>query len=90
MTAISVTDFFLVFYIVLNIIAFLLFASDKQKAKNNAWRTPENLLLLFAAFGPFGAFASMLIFRHKIRKLKFYLVPLFLLVHLTIIIYLLR
>ena len=89
-TALSFTDCFLVFYAVLNIIAFLVFANDKRKAKNNAWRTPENLLLLVAAFGPFGAYASMLIFRHKTRKLKFYLVPIFLFVHVVAILYLLR
>ena len=89
-TALSFTDFFLVFYAVLNIIAFLVFANDKRKAKNNAWRTPENLLLLVAAFGPCGAYASMLIFRHKTRKLKFYLVPIFLFVHVVAILYLLR
>ena len=89
-TAISFTDFFLVLYAVINSIAFFLFANDKRKAKNNAWRTPENLLLLVAAFGPFGAYGAMLIFRHKTRKLKFYLVPVFLFVHVVVILYLLR
>ena len=89
-TALSFTDFFLVLYAVLNIIAFLLFANDKRKAKNNAWRTPENFLLLVAAIGPFGAYGAMLIFRHKIRKLKFYMVPVFLIIHSVAIIYLLR
>ena len=89
-TALSVTGFFLALYAVLNIIAFLLFANDKRKAKNNAWRTPENFLLLVAAIGPFGAYGAMLIFRHKIRKLKFYLVPVFLIIHSVAIIYLLR
>ena len=89
-TALSFTGFFLALYAVLNIIAFLIFANDKRKAKSNAWRTPENLLLLVAAIGPFGAYGSMLIFRHKIRKLKFYLVPVFLIIHSVAIIYLLR
>ena len=90
MTAISCTDFLLVLYAVLNIIAFLLFAHDKRKAKSNAWRTPENLLLLVAATGPLGAYGAMLIFRHKTRKLKFYLVPVFLIIHIVAIMYLLR
>ncbi len=77
-------------YAFLNIIAFLIFANDKRKAKKNAWRTPENLLLVFAALGPFGAFGAMLIFRHKTRKLKFYLVPLFLFIHIVAIMYLVR
>jgi len=82
--------FFLALYAVLNSIAFLLFAHDKRRAKNNAWRTPENRLLLIAAFGPFGAYGAMLIFRHKTRKLKFYLVPVFLIIHSVVIISLLR
>ena len=89
-TALPFPDFFLVLYAVFNIFAFLLFANDKQKAKNNAWRTPENLLLLVAAIGPFGAYGAMLIFRHKTRKLKFYLVPVFLIINCVAIIYLLR
>ena len=77
-------------YAFLNIISFLIFANDKGKAKNNAWRTPENLLLVVSAFGPFGAFGAMLIFRHKTRKLKFYLVPVFLFIHIVAIMYLVR
>jgi uncharacterized membrane protein YsdA (DUF1294 family) len=85
-TALPFKDFFLFIYAVLNIIAFLLYANDKKKAQRNAWRTPESLLLLVAAAGPFGAYGAMLIFRHKTRKLKFYLVPLFLFIHLGVII----
>jgi uncharacterized membrane protein YsdA (DUF1294 family) len=87
-SALFATGFFLPLYAVLNIIAFLLFANDKRKAKKNAWRTPENFLLLVAAIGPFGAYGSMLIFRHKTRKLKFYLVPVFLIIHSVAIVYL--
>ncbi|MFA6224866.1 MAG: DUF1294 domain-containing protein [Methanoregula sp.] len=89
-TALSLPDIFLAFYAVFNIIAFLVFANDKRKAKNNAWRTPKNLLVVVAAFGPFGAYGAMLIFRHKTRQLKFYLVPVFLIIHIVAIIYLLR
>lgn len=90
MTALTLTDFFLIFYAVLNFVAFLIFAQDKRKAKNNTWRTPENLLLLVAACGPFGAYGAMLLFRHKTLKLKFYLVPVFIIIHLVAIIYLVR
>ena len=90
MTALSLPVLFLALYTVLNIIAFLLYANDKRKAKINAWRTPENLLLAVAALGPFGAYTAMRLFRHKTRKLKFYLVPVFLIVHVVAIIMLLR
>jgi uncharacterized membrane protein YsdA (DUF1294 family) len=89
-TALSVPGVFLALYAVFNIIAFFLFIHDKQKAKSNAWRTPENLLLVVAATGPFGAYGAMVLFRHKTRKLKFYLVPVFLIVHCVTIICLFR
>ena len=89
-TALPLPGFFLPLCAVLNIGAFLLFANDKRKARSNAWRTPESILLSIAALGPFGAYAAMLLFRHKTRKLKFYLVPVFLVVHVVAIIYLLR
>ncbi len=88
-TALSFPDYFLVLYAVLNSIAFLLYAHDKRKAKSGAWRTPETLLLLVAAIGPFGAYGAMILFRHKTRKLKFYLVPVFLIIHIVAIICLL-
>ncbi|PKL69755.1 MAG: DUF1294 domain-containing protein [Methanomicrobiales archaeon HGW-Methanomicrobiales-1] len=89
-TVLSLPVFFAALYAILNTGAFLIFANDKRKAKNNAWRTPENLLLVVAALGPFGAYAAMLLFRHKTRKLKFFLVPVFLIVHVVAIICLLQ
>lgn len=69
-----------------NIISFLLFAVDKAKAKRGQFRIPENTLMIFSFFGPFGAFAGMLIFKHKTRKNKFRIfVPLFLTLHVVAI-----
>jgi uncharacterized membrane protein YsdA (DUF1294 family) len=62
-------------------------AHDKFKAKNNTWRTSENRLLFFALLGPFGAYAAMQVFRHKTRKLKFYLVPVCAMLHIALIIW---
>jgi uncharacterized membrane protein YsdA (DUF1294 family) len=73
-------------YAIVNGLVFLLFAHDKKKAQVTAWRTPENILLLFAFFGPFGAYGAMKILRHKTRKVKFYLVPVFLVIHMGLII----
>jgi uncharacterized membrane protein YsdA (DUF1294 family) len=89
-TALFFTDLFPVLCAGINVSAFFLYAYDKRKAKANAWRTPENLLLLVAALGPFGAYGSMLIFRHKTRKPKFYLVPVFLILQVAVIITLFR
>jgi uncharacterized membrane protein YsdA (DUF1294 family) len=75
---------FFVVYGVLNIVVFCIYAHDKIKAKRNAWRTSEGVLLALALVGPFGAFAAMIIFHHKTRKVRFFLVPVFLCIHLIL------
>jgi uncharacterized membrane protein YsdA (DUF1294 family) len=64
-----------------------MFGVDKLRSKRGGWRVPESRLLLIALFGPFGAYAGMLLFRHKTRKIKFLLVPMFLLAQLSLIVY---
>jgi uncharacterized membrane protein YsdA (DUF1294 family) len=41
----------------------------------------------FALIGPFGAYAAILVFRHKTRKLKFYLVPVYAILNGTILLW---
>ena len=75
----------------LNLAVFIVYGADKLKAERNKWRISERTLLLLAFFAPFGAIAGMLIFRHKTRKKLFtILVPLFLVVHLFVIIMVLK
>lgn len=64
---------YFVFSVVLwNIIAFLLMAVDKRKAKKKKWRLSERSLLLCAfALGGFGVLAGVIVLRHKTRKAKF-------------------
>jgi uncharacterized membrane protein YsdA (DUF1294 family) len=84
------TDFtVLVFiiYICLNLCVFCVFAYDKIQARKNAWRVSEILLLMLAAIAPFGALVAMYLFRHKTRKVRFWVVPVFALLHFTLIIY---
>jgi uncharacterized membrane protein YsdA (DUF1294 family) len=76
-----------IIYVGMNILAFFTFAHDKLKARANTWRTPENSLLFLAALGPFGALTAMQVFRHKTRQVKFYIVPLFALLHMVLIIW---
>jgi uncharacterized membrane protein YsdA (DUF1294 family) len=76
-----------VLYLLVNAVVFFLYASDKRRARNDCWRIPERVLLLAALFGPFGAWAGMRIFRHKTRKAVFYLVPVFLVLHIAAIFY---
>ena len=83
----SLPLFIPVFYAAMNIAAFLGFGYDKRNALRDTWRVSESMLLALAFFGPFGALAAMRLFRHKTRKVKFYLVPLFAASHLVIILY---
>ncbi len=57
----------------------------KRQGKTHR-ESPENLLLVYALIGPFGAFAAMQIFRHKTLKMKFFLVPGFMVLHGIILI----
>ena len=77
----------LVFLVIVNIISLMFFGVDKLKSKRGGWRIPELRLLLVALFGPFGAYAGMLLFNHKTRRVKFLLVPIFLFIHLYLIVY---
>ncbi|MFA5312299.1 MAG: DUF1294 domain-containing protein [Methanomassiliicoccales archaeon] len=74
--------------LVFNVVAFLLFGIDKSKARKDRRRISEGTLLLSALLGPFGAYLGMRSFHHKTNKLKFVLVPLFMLMHIAIWIYL--
>ncbi len=77
MTDISNLHLFLAILTAVNVAVFVIFASDKRAAQKNARRTPERTLIVSAIFGPFGAYLAMKVFRHKTRKMLFYLVPLF-------------
>ncbi len=76
-----------VFLVIVNIVSLMFFGVDKLKSKMGGWRISELRLLLVALFGPFGAYAGMLLFHHKTRKVKFLLVPIFLFIHLCLIVY---
>ena len=75
-----------IFLLLINGVSLTLFGVDKLKSIGKKWRIPETQLLLVAFFGPFGAYAAMLLFRHKIRKIKFLLVPVFMVIQLYLII----
>jgi uncharacterized membrane protein YsdA (DUF1294 family) len=64
----------LVAYGVVSLLAFLLYWSDKRKARSDHWRTPENVLhaVEFAGGWP-GALLAQQLFRHKTRKLSYQL-----------------
>jgi len=77
-----------VLYGVANAAVFILYGIDKHRARTGDWRIPERVLLLAALVGPFGAWAGMHLFRHKTKKILFYLVPVILVLHIAGILYL--
>ena len=80
-------EIFLIIFILINIVTFFVYYTDKRKAQRGQWRISEASLLLMAFFGgATGAFLSMIIFHHKTRKMKFrLLVPLFMIIQLVLI-----
>ncbi|BBP76860.1 DUF1294 domain-containing protein [Pseudomonas gingeri] len=62
-------------YGVASLLAFFLYWSDKRKARNDTWRTPEKVLHGVELLGGWpGALIAQQAFRHKTRKLSFQLV----------------
>ena len=61
------------YLIIINVITFIVYAVDKYKAINKKERI-SGLSLFFLGLigGPVGALLSMLLFRHKTKKFKFY------------------
>ena len=74
------------YLVIVNILAFILYGLDKQKAVRKQWRIPEVQLLGIAAFGGSrGALLGLQFFHHKTRKWKFKVgVPVFLALQLIV------
>lgn len=77
-----------IYYIVLNFITIFAYAIDKRRAVRGRWRIPERLLLGLAFFGgALGAWLGMQLCHHKTSKKKFViLVPLFLVLHIALVV----
>ena len=78
--------FISIYYLIINLAAFIFYGADKRKAVRGDWRIPEKTLLLLAlAGGGIGAFLGMQIFRHKTKHLQFViLVPACVILHLVL------
>ena len=57
----------------MSIVSFILYGVDKRKAKREAWRIPEAVLLGWGFFGgACGALCAMKFFRHKTKHWYFW------------------
>ena len=62
----------ILYFLIINIVGFLIMFIDKRKAKKGAWRIPEKTLFLITVLGGgIGTTAGMYVFRHKTQKLQF-------------------
>ena len=77
---------FLAYFILINIITFIVYADDKRRARRGLWRTSESTLVLLAvAGGSVGAMLAMLLLRHKTRHTRFVIgIPTILVVQILI------
>lgn len=75
------------FLVLINIVTFVLWGIDKERAKKKAWRISEGTLLCAALFGgSVGALLGMLVFHHKTQKWQFkFGVPICLMYHAGLI-----
>lgn len=73
----------LIYFLIINLSAFVMYGVDKRRAVKDQWRIPEKTLLLAAlAGGSIGAFAGMRVFHHKTKHWKFVVgVPACLILH---------
>lgn len=84
--------FFLIYLILINLINFLIFYLDKQRAIKNKWRFKiTSLLSLCLLGGEIGAISSMYIFKHKTNVNYFTKgIPLIMIVHFLILLLLMN
>ena len=85
----TLSNVVLILLLVINAITLFFFMFDKIFAMKDKWRVKEKTLILLGLFGgSLGALLAMILFRHKIRKPKFYiLIPLFLAIHITLFVF---
>ena len=66
--------YFIIYLIIINIIAFLAMYIDKKRAKMGKWRIKEHTLFILALIGgSVGAIIGMYTFRHKTKKARFFI-----------------
>ena len=66
--------YFIIYLIIINLLAFLAMFIDKRKAKYGKWRIKEHTLFVLALLGgSIGAIAGIYTFRHKTKKARFFI-----------------
>lgn len=83
----DITQLIILYFVAINIVAFVMYGIDKWKAKHAKWRIPEATLIYIAAFGgSIGALIGMEVWHHKTMHKKFkYGVPAILVIQILIL-----
>lgn len=64
--------YIIIYFILVNFIAFMMYGMDKKKAIDGKYRIAERTLLLIGVIGgSIGAMAGMKVFHHKTKHKKF-------------------
>ena len=62
----------IIYLIIMNVAAFIMYGIDKRKAVKGSWRISESALLTLTALGgSLGSLLAMELFRHKTKHIKF-------------------
>ena len=82
----------LIYFVVINLVAFFLFGIDKWRARNNAWRISEAALFLVALLGgSVGAKIGMHVWHHKTQHLSFVIgIPMIILLQVVLFVVITR
>jgi len=80
----------LIYFLVMNLMGFLLMWIDKKKAEKSRWRISEKTLIVTTILGgSIGTNIGMKVFRHKTKKPRFYIgFPVILISQIVLLIYL--
>ncbi|QHE53204.1 DUF1294 domain-containing protein [Pontibacillus sp. HMF3514] len=77
---------FIVYFVVINLIGFILMGVDKKRARNDKWRVQEKTLWTIAWIGgALGNWLGMSYFRHKTKHTMFTIgTPIIMVLHIVL------
>lgn len=80
----NLTTILIIYLVIINAAAFIIFGIDKRLAVKNRWRIAESTLFFLALIGgSIGALAGMHVFHHKTKHFRFVLgIPLILILQI--------
>lgn len=86
----EINEVFLYYFLAVNLIAFVVYGVDKQRAIKNKWRISESTLIWLAVIGgSIGAMTGMKMWHHKTKHRKFkYGVPAIFIAQIAVAIFL--